>query len=102
MENKNNGIFNDGDCFWNADETKLDSEFEQRVKVFGRSTMHHGGFISSSEAGRSWKHLTPVLVASASEPTVPPFFIFEGTNIISVCLGALNDSMYRYRNGQHH
>ncbi|CDF32200.1 unnamed protein product [Chondrus crispus] len=52
VDNENPGIFEDGDRFFNLDETAVNGEFGKRVKVFGSADTHHGGFsVSSANSG---------------------------------------------------
>ena len=64
------------------DETAVGAEFGQRVKVFGPSDTHHGGFLSSSANYGTGKHLTAVVVSSSSGKCLPPFFVFAGKHYV--------------------
>ncbi len=58
IEQQNPGIFDDGDRFWNLDETCVDPEFGKRIKVFGSSNTHHGGFRSNNAQSGIEKNVT--------------------------------------------
>ncbi len=78
VKKRNPGILFDGERVWNMDETSISSEFGKRIKVFGSSQTHHGGFVSSSTRIRSGTHVTAVIAVSASGRKTPPFFIVQG------------------------
>lgn len=98
----NDGIFDSGDRFWNLDETKVDGEFGHKTKVFGSSGTHHGGFRASATSAGSGKHLTAVVVASASGRKLPPFFVFAGKNVMSNWFDPLRGDQYCDESGNPH
>ena len=62
------------------DETCVDGEIGRRIKVFSSANSHHGGAIANVKG--SGKHLTAVLIASASGQRAPLFAIAGGKNVM--------------------
>lgn len=52
----NLGIFDDSDCYWNLDETKVHGEFRRKLQVLGASNTHNGGLRSPSTSAGSGKY----------------------------------------------
>ncbi len=72
------------------DETNVSCEFGQRLKVFGSSATHHGGFVSSSATSGSGTHVTAVIAVSASGRKSSPFFIVAGKQVMSAWFDPLS------------
>eukprot|EP00171_Calliarthron_tuberculosum_P002548 IDg2548t1 len=98
----NPGIYDDENRVYNLDETHVDGEFGHRVKVFGSSRTHQGGFRVSAAKGGSGKHVTAVVVTSASGRKLPPFLVFAGKNTMSGWFEPLPVSSYKDRHGIPH
>ena len=82
------------------DETHVDGEFVHRKKRFSSSKFHHGGFISTQKG--SWKHLTAVLVVSASGHLAPLFAIAAGKNVMDAWSYPLLEEFFKSLNGVPH
>lgn len=76
VEKDFSGIFKDPDRLWNIDETAVSCEFGRKVKVFGPSATHHGGY-KASTAAKMNKHITAVVAFSASGRKTPLFYRFR-------------------------
>ena len=74
------GIFDSPFHIWNLDETHVDGEFGERVKVFSGSHSHHGGFTAVQKG--SGRHMTAVIAAAASGHLAPLFVIAAGVNVM--------------------
>lgn len=92
------GILTDGDRVWNLDETKVDPEFGKKIKVYGDSSSHHGGFRASTTSSGTGRHVTAVIAVSASGKRCPPFFIVQGKQVMSNWLDPLDSDTYRKAN----
>ena len=95
VEKETPDIFEDGDRFFNLDETAVDGEFGHKVKVFGSADTHHGGFRVSSANSGTGMHVTAVVVTSASGRKLPPFFVFAGKNTTSSWFELLSHEVYK-------
>ena len=91
VERKHPGILRDGRRIWNTDETAINVTFGERIKVFGPSNTHHGGFVASTHNGAG-KHITAVIAVSADGLIAPPFFIIAGKKVVQKWIDPLDPS----------
>ena len=73
-------IFDNSLHIWNLDETHVDGEFGERVKVFSVSHSHHGVFTAVQK--RSGRHMATFSAAAASGHLAPLFVIAAGVNVM--------------------
>lgn len=82
INNRFPGILNDGDRVWNMDESAAETEFGKKTKSFASSRTHHGGSCSAKSSVGPGKHVTALIVASASGHKAPPFFFVAGCQVM--------------------
>lgn len=75
------GIFKDPDRLWNMDEEAVCAETGQAMEVFSGVKSHHGGLIGNKSWKKS-KHITAVVVVSASGRCAPPIFNVSGKHVM--------------------
>ena len=85
-------MFDEPDGIWNKDEIHVDGEFGHRRKVFSSVRSQCGGFQAVQKC--SGKHLTTVIIASASGKLVPLFSIPAGMNEMQAWLRPLPAESY--------
>ena len=66
------------------DETAVTVNDGQMEKAFSPADSRYGGTRLDSSAG-SDEHVTAVVITTAAEHTLPPFFIFAGKYKVSDC-----------------
>lgn len=71
----------------------MDGAFGKRIKTFTTARSHHGGFVSVQKG--SGKHLTAVLIASASGKLAPLFAIAAEKSVMKSWIEPMPQAFYK-------